>query len=72
MAQGEATTFLGRHRPRERGREIGYSVEGTSVREEALAHRTLVRFKHVNPHGKSVFRLDQASQRQGPRSLWVK
>jgi hypothetical protein len=69
MTQGEATTFLERHRPRDRGREIGYSVEGTSVQEEDLAQRALVRFEHVNPLGKSVFRLDQASQRQRLRSL---
>jgi TnpA family transposase len=44
-------------------------TEGMPVQEEDLAHLSPARFEHVNPYGKYVFPMDQASQRQGLRPL---
>jgi hypothetical protein len=44
-------------------------MEGMPVQEEDLAHLSPARFEHVNPYGKYVFPMDQASQRQGLRPL---
>jgi TnpA family transposase len=45
------------------------STEGTPVQEEDLAHLLPARFEHVNPYGKYVFPIEQASQRQYLRPL---
>jgi TnpA family transposase len=42
---------------------------GTPVQEEDLVHLSPARFEHVNPYGKYVFPIEQASQRQGLRPL---
>jgi TnpA family transposase len=44
-------------------------TEGYPVVEEDLAHLSPTRFEHVNPYGKYVFPIDQASQRPGLRPL---
>jgi hypothetical protein len=44
-------------------------TEGTPVQEEDLVHLSPARFEHVNPCGKYVFPIEQASQRQGLRPL---
>jgi hypothetical protein len=44
-------------------------MEGYPVPEEDLAHLSPARFEHVNPCGKYVFPIDQASQRHGLRPL---
>jgi TnpA family transposase len=44
-------------------------TEGYPVVEEDLAHLSPARFEHVNPYGKYVFPIDQASQRPGLRPL---
>jgi hypothetical protein len=41
-------------------------TKGTPVPEEDLVHLSPARFEHVNPYGKYVFPIAQASQRQGP------
>jgi rRNA maturation protein Nop10 len=38
-------------------------TEGTPVQEEDLVHLSPARFEHVNPYGKYVFPIEQASQR---------
>jgi TnpA family transposase len=44
-------------------------TEGIPVQEEDLVHLSPARFEHVNPYGKYVFPIEQASQRQGLRPL---
>ena len=43
----------------------------TPLPEEDLAHLAPARFEHVNPDGKYVFPIEQASQRHGLRPLRV-
>jgi hypothetical protein len=45
------------------------SSKGVPIEEEALPHLSPARFEHVNPYGKYLFPLEQATQRHGLRPL---